>query len=100
LLRCIVDDLRANVPREEIAAGFHDAVARWVAGISGMAREWTGLNCVGLTGGVFQNITLLRRSMELLRAAGFAVLVHHKVPANDGGLALGQAVLADVSSTE
>jgi len=95
LMEAIIDDLRAGVPREEIAAGFHDAVARWIAEISSMARQRTGLNRVGLTGGVFQNVTLLRRSVELLRGDGFEVLVHHAVPANDGGLALGQATLAD-----
>jgi hydrogenase maturation protein HypF len=94
LMRAIVADLRAGVPREEIAAGFHDAVARWVAEIACMAREATGLNRVGLTGGVFQNITLLRRCAAILRARDFELLIHRKVPANDGGLALGQAALA------
>jgi hydrogenase maturation protein HypF len=94
LLRAIVKDLRAGIPREEIAAGFHETVARWVGEIAVQARMESGVNRVGLTGGVFQNITLLRRSVELLRIAGFEVLVHRIVPANDGGISLGQAVLA------
>jgi hydrogenase maturation protein HypF len=93
LLPAIIADLRAGVPREEIAAGFHDAVARWVLETAGKARDHTGLNRVGLTGGVFQNITLLRRCVNLLRSAEFEVLIHRIVPANDGGLALGQAAL-------
>jgi len=93
LLRAIVEDVRAGVAREEIAAGFHEAVARWVAAAAGMARSRHGLNKVALTGGVFQNITLLRRSVALLREDAFEVLVHRVVPANDGGLALGQACL-------
>jgi hydrogenase maturation protein HypF len=96
LLRAIVEDFRAGVPREEIAAGFHEAVARWVWEIGLMGRERTGLNLVGLTGGVFQNVTLLRRSVELLRTDGFKVLVHRVVPANDGGLALGQIALSSL----
>jgi hydrogenase maturation protein HypF len=94
LLRGIVADVRAGVPREEIAAGFHDAIAGWVVEICRRARAQTGWQRVGLTGGVFQNVTLLRKSVDGLRAEGFQVLVHRKVPANDGGLALGQAVLA------
>jgi hydrogenase maturation protein HypF len=93
LLRAIVKDVGAGIARDEIAAGFHEAVARWVAAAARMARARYGLNLVALTGGVFQNITLLRRSVALLREDAFEVLVHRVVPANDGGLALGQACL-------
>jgi hydrogenase maturation protein HypF len=95
MLKAIIADLGDGVPSAEIAAGFHQAVAQWVAAISRAAREETGLSRVGLTGGVFQNITLLRRSVDLLRADNFEVLVHRVVPANDGGLSLGQASLAN-----
>jgi hydrogenase maturation protein HypF len=94
MLNAIVADLRDGIPPAQIATGFHQAIAQWVVAISRMAREETGLNRVGLTGGVFQNIALLRLSMDLLRADGFEVLVHRVVPANDGGLSLGQAALA------
>jgi len=57
-------------------------------------RRETGLVSVALSGGVWQNVTLLRRTAQLLDAAGFAVVTHRQVPANDGGLALGQAAIA------
>lgn len=94
LLREMIADVRAGLCRSEIAAGFHGTVAEWVRQVCRMARSETGLQLVGLTGGVFQNLTLLRLSVDLLRADGFDVLIHRAVPANDGGLSLGQAVLA------
>jgi hydrogenase maturation protein HypF len=61
-------------------------------------REATDLNEVALSGGVFQNMTLLERLLPLLQKAGFTVYTHRLVPPNDGGLSLGQAVIAAVKS--
>jgi hydrogenase maturation protein HypF len=47
-----------------------------------------------LSGGVWQNMTLLRQTVDQLQADGFTILIHRQVPANDGGLALGQAIIA------
>ncbi|MCS7055417.1 MAG: carbamoyltransferase HypF [Thermoflexales bacterium] len=93
LLRGIVDDLRAGVSRAVIAAKVHNAVAELIVQASDHARRGSGLNVVALSGGVFQNVQLLRRTLPRLRAAGFDVRTHRAVPPNDGGLALGQAVV-------
>src|SRR3990172_6248089 len=94
VIRATVDDVRAGVPVPVISARFHNAVAEMVRDVCLRIREDRGLNEVALSGGVFQNVTLLKRTLELLRAAGFTVYTHHIVPPNDGGLALGQAILA------
>ena len=73
-----------------IAARFHNALAE---GIVKVARE-AGQERVALTGGCFQNRLLSRRAAERLTAAGFEVLQHRQVPANDGGLSLGQIMVA------
>ena len=57
-------------------------------------RERHGLTQVALSGGVFQNVILLGKTLALLRGAGFEVFTHRLVPPNDGGIALGQAVMA------
>ena len=59
-----------------------------------LARERTGLETVALSGGVFQNLLLLERTVAGLEASGFRVLVHGRVPPNDGGISLGQAAVA------
>jgi hydrogenase maturation protein HypF len=58
-------------------------------------RELVGLNRVCLSGGTFQNLRLLDHSVRGLRQHGFEVFVHHRVPPNDGGLSLGQAMIAN-----
>ncbi|SFR02546.1 hydrogenase maturation protein HypF [Lentzea waywayandensis] len=94
LLHAIVADLHAGVDRAVIAARFHNGLADAVVTCCARLREHTGLQTVALSGGVFQNALLLRRTAAGLRRRGFRVLTHQRVPANDGGISLGQAVVA------
>jgi hydrogenase maturation protein HypF len=85
-----------------MAARFHKGLARVIATLADkVAQSHNGahladppLSTVALSGGVFQNKVLLERVSELLRARGYSVLTHRRVPCNDGGLALGQAAVA------
>jgi len=91
MFRDIIDDSRA-LPAKAFL--FHRTLAEALVDMAQRASEAFGINTVGLTGGVFQNTLLLRLTMAGLKAAGFRVLVHSRVPANDGGISLGQAYLA------
>ncbi|WP_089103621.1 carbamoyltransferase HypF [Streptomyces hyaluromycini] len=93
-LCAIIADLRRGTPVPVIAARFHRGVARAVLDLCRGARRATGLTTVALTGGVFANALLEDASTDLLHGAGFTVLRHGEVPPNDGGLALGQLVVA------
>lgn len=93
-LRAIVADVRSGRGAAEIAAGFHLAVARMIADVGSTLAERTGVRQVGLTGGVFQNVLLVELARQELRRCGLEVLTHRLLPPNDGGLALGQAVIA------
>jgi hydrogenase maturation protein HypF len=94
VIRSIVSDLRDGVFTQVIAARFHNGVAKAVLEICKGAREKHGLDRVVLSGGVWQNIFLMRRTLDLLMEDDFEILIHRMVPANDGGLALGQAAIA------
>ena len=94
LVRAVVEDLTAGVSREVIAARFHNGLARLIEGGCVLLRDRNGPTTVALSGGVFQNMLLLRRTVSRLEARGFRVLVHSRVPCNDGGISLGQAVVA------
>ncbi|MFI9259461.1 carbamoyltransferase HypF [Streptomyces sioyaensis] len=94
VLTAIVKDLRAGTAPALIAARFHTAVADLVRRCCALARERAGLTTVALTGGVFANTLLAEATARLLRQDGFTVLRHRRVPPNDGGLALGQIVVA------
>jgi hydrogenase maturation protein HypF len=94
VLAGILADLRAGTASGPIALGFHAAVADLVADLCIAAREQHGLHTAVLSGGVFGNALLSAGCARRLRAAGFQVLRHRLVPPNDGGLALGQAVIA------
>jgi hydrogenase maturation protein HypF len=94
LIRAAVADLAAGVPRPVVAARFHNGVAALVEAGCLLLRESHGLTTVALSGGVFQNMLLLNHVVTRLEERGFEVLTHSRVPCNDGGISLGQAVIA------
>jgi hydrogenase maturation protein HypF len=94
VLHAITVDLRRGVPAALLAARFHRAVAAAVAEVCRRARGATGIGTAALTGGVFANTLLEEACTDLLAADGFRVLRHGEVPPGDGGLALGQLVVA------
>jgi hydrogenase maturation protein HypF len=94
LIAAAADDLALGVPAELIAARFHNGVAALIADGCVLLREQHALNTVALSGGVFQNLLLLDRTVTRLELRGFTVLTHSRVPCNDGGISLGQAVVA------
>ncbi len=94
VIRAILADLKAGVGTGRIAARFHNGLADVVLQLAENIRSSQGLDVVALSGGVWQNMTLLSAASARLEAAGFSVLTHHQVPANDGGISLGQAAVA------
>jgi hydrogenase maturation protein HypF len=94
VIRGAADDVHAGISASRIAARFHNAVADMIVEVCNRIREERGLEVVALSGGVFQNVTLLGRVVPRLEGAGFRVLTHRRVPPNDGGVSLGQAVVA------
>jgi hydrogenase maturation protein HypF len=95
LLGDVLADLRRGAPRPEISGRFHRTMASLIADVCPKFRESTGISRVALSGGVFQNRLLLRLAVAALEGAGFDVITHEKVPTNDGGVSLGQAVIAN-----
>jgi hydrogenase maturation protein HypF len=87
-------DALAGVPIPKISARFHNGLAEVCRVVCIETREKFGINEVALSGGVWQNVTLLERSLSLLQESGFRVYIHQQVPTNDGGLSLGQAIIA------
>ncbi|MDX3451966.1 carbamoyltransferase HypF [Streptomyces sp. ME02-8801-2C] len=94
VLAAIVGDVRAGIGPDLVAARFHRGVTELVHRICVRARERHGLDMVALTGGVFANTLLSSACAAALGADGFTVLRHNLVPPNDGGLALGQLMVA------
>ena len=90
LITEVLKDQRAGVPVSTIAARFHNALVNWIVEVA----TGTGLKDVVLSGGVFQNRYLTERAAAVLESRSFVVHTHRQVPPNDGGIALGQAVMA------
>ncbi len=97
LWEAVLSDLQQATPTATIAARFHAGLADAVVELAVRLTRRYGINTVALSGGVFQNRTLFERVAAKLRSAGLKPLTHQMVPANDGGLSLGQALIAAAS---
>ena len=97
-IEAIVSDLLAGKPPGWIAAAFHNTIVAVVLAVCGRLQKSEGIGRVCLSGGTFQNYYLLERTVAGLRLDGFEVFLHAKVPPNDGGISLGQAVIANARS--
>ena len=95
LLTGVINDLRYHVSIPIISAKFHNGLAKAVLEVCQVARDQHNLKSIALSGGVWQNTTLLKKAIPLLEKSGFKVYIHNQVPSNDGGVALGQAVIAN-----
>ena len=95
LIARVWEDRRRGIPVEAIAARFHRGLAAAIAAMCARIRDDTGLPAVALSGGVFHNSVLTAMCVRLLRSRGFRVLEHRDFPPGDGGLSLGQALIAD-----
>ncbi len=93
-IRAILAERRHGIAVSEISAKFHNTIAASVLHTCRFVRGQRDLNVVALSGGVFQNALLLRRTVEALQSRHFRVFTNTAVPFNDGGLALGQAAVA------
>ncbi|WP_370326120.1 carbamoyltransferase HypF [Euzebya sp.] len=94
VVAAVVSDVRIGTPVGAIAARIHAAVRDGIVVASQRVRATHGLDVVGLSGGVFQNVVLTTAVARALAEQGFEVLTHRLVPPNDGGLALGQVAVA------
>ena len=94
MIREIVSELGREMPASHIAVRFHATLIAIVAAVCSRMRDDLHLNRVCLSGGCFQNALLLAGCLQSLREAGFEVFVQREVPANDGGISLGQAAIA------
>lgn len=90
----IRDDLKKNTQKDVISAKFHNTVCHTFLAFARHAREQTGLDRVVLAGGVFCNGYLVDKLLYLLINDGFTVFFSRQIPANDGGISLGQAAIA------
>ena len=94
VFEALVEDLRQGRATGEISRRFHNGLVEAFARLAVMSRERTQLNRICLSGGTFQNVFLLEHLRSRLEASGFEVFTHSEVPAGDGGLSLGQALVA------
>jgi hydrogenase maturation protein HypF len=90
----IVADLQAGMPTSAMSQRFHNGLVAALEKVAELIRAATSIDRVCLSGGTFHNVYLLTHLQARLEQNGFQVFTHSEVPAGDGGLSLGQAMIA------
>lgn len=94
LITQILDDILMDTPPEIISHKFHSTIVNYILTMCSCIRDKYNINTVALSGGVFQNNFILNNSIRELEAMNFNVLTHKNFPTNDGGISIGQLVIA------
>ena len=94
VIRDLSADVMAGRMAAQISSAFHESIGYMIGDVAARISNETGIRCVALTGGVFQNALLRHYAERALHGANLTVLEHRLVPCNDGGLSLGQALFA------
>jgi len=94
MLKAIIGDMEAGVPKHNIARRFHNSLSQLILDMAEILKRETGLNRVVLSGGVFQNKILYEGASRLLREAGFEILTNNDIPLSDLGICIGQLYVA------
>jgi hydrogenase maturation protein HypF len=94
LLSTLASDVEAGVSAQVLAAAFHEALGTATGELAATLARSAGVDAVALTGGVFQNVRLTEVVASTVRRAECDVLLHGQIPANDGGISIGQAAVA------
>ena len=101
MFREIISDLKYGLPKGVISAKFHNTLIDFMITICERIREKSeGINKVAISGGVFQNKYLLENTVKLMKHKGFTIYFHKRIPTNDGGISLGQSVIANAQLIE
>ena len=95
LLSAVIEDVHQGISKGRISVKFHNTIAQMINEMCHLIASETGITQVALSGGVFQNRLLLRKTVELLESSGLRIFTHRLVPCNDGSISLGQAVIAN-----
>ena len=94
MLSRILEDINNQVSKPSISARFHNTIAQISLSMSAQIEKEHQIDHIVLSGGVWQNLTLLRKTLSLLRKNGYHPIIHHQMPPNDGCVAFGQAMVA------
>jgi hydrogenase maturation protein HypF len=97
LFKALIADLRNGIPNPIISARFHNSITQLVLDLCKKLKPKYDTNNVALSGGVWQNRFLLEKTMHALKSYKFFPIIHSQVPTNDGGISLGQAMVAAYS---